>query len=423
MIDFFHVMSVQEARARLFQAWQIPPFEIQQVSLADAAGRVLANDIVAKEDIPPYPRSTVDGFAVLAKDTFGASEALPSMLEIATEVFMGELVTKSLHSGQAARIPTGGALPTGCDACVMVEDTDLLDENTVLIRAPAYPGENIVHRGEDMLAGETVLGQGCVLRAPDVGGLAALGAASVPVARKPRVAILSTGDEIVPPEFSPAPGQIRDINSYTIAAAAARLGAVPVPLGITRDNYDEVRKHVEKGLREADIVMVSGGSSVGERDVTANVLDDLGPPGVLVHGVAVKPGKPIVLAICSGKPVMGLPGHPVSAMVGFDLFCKPVIRALTGAGGNEPESELSSLLGYENERFTRARLSRNLASAPGREDHIRVSLRQEGNTIWADPVLGKSGLIATMLKARGEIVIASEKEGLIAGSWVNVRLF
>ncbi len=409
MFDFFRVLSVDKARERLFGAWKIASPGCDRVGLQEALGRVLAQDVISQDYVPPYSRSTVDGYAVMAKDTFGATQSLPAILQIVMDVPMGEIPTASLLPGQAARIPTGGALPQGADACVMIEHTETLDQHTVLLEKPVSPGENVVLRGEDISKHEALVESGRVLRPQDIGGLAALGVTEVAVWRKPKVAIVSTGDEIVPPWTQPALGQIRDINSYAIAAMARDFGAEPSIMGIAEDTYEDVRNLVEESLALADFVVLSGGSSVGTRDVAVRVLADLGPPGVLVHGVAVRPGKPVILAVCCGKPVFGLPGHPVSAMVAFQLFGKPAIEALHH--GKIPE------------QFIDARLSRNISSASGRQDHIRVSLREQDGITWADPVLGKSGLIATMVKADGEIVIPTEKEGLMAGSLVRVRVF
>ncbi|MGI6643463.1 MAG: gephyrin-like molybdotransferase Glp [Bacillota bacterium] len=409
MIDFFRVLTVDEARERLFDSWKVTPMSCTRVGLQEALGRVLAKDVISDEHIPPYSRSTVDGYAVMAKDTFGATQSLPAVLSLVMDIHMGEVPTGLLLPGQAARIPTGGVLPQGADACAMIEHTEALDGQTILLERPLSPGENIILRGEDIGKNEMIMKSGTVLRPQDLGSLAALGVTEVVVRKRPRVAVIATGDEIVPPNTRPAPGQIRDMNSYSVAAMAKSFGAEPSILGIAKDTYDDVRRLVEIGLTDTDFVTISGGTSVGTRDVVKRVLADLGPPGVIVHGVAVRPGKPVILAVTSGKPVLGLPGHPVSAMVAFNLFGKVILEALLDA--KIPE------------QYVDARLSRNVASAPGRQDHIRVSLREQDGTIWADPVLGKSGLMATMVTADGEIVIATEKEGLLAGSLVRVRVF
>jgi len=415
MDDFFEVKTVEQAWKALSSSWSPASPGVETLSLLDAVGRVLAEEVRAGEDVPPYARSTVDGYAVLARDTFGASEALPAMLRVAEEIPMGKISGRVLSPGEAARISTGGALPGGADACVMLEYVTLLEDGTLLVERPVAPGENVVERGEDISRGEQVLPAGRILGPYELGALAAVGETRVKVVKKPTVAVISSGDELVPAEATPAPGEIRDINSWSLAASVISALGTPVVLGIARDTCEDVRKLVADALETCDLVVISGGSSVGTRDVVLKVISDLGPPGVVVHGVAVKPGKPVILAVCKGKPVFGLPGHPVSCLVAFDLFVRPAIaRTYEVALGLLPQRP-----GYG---FVAAKLSRNVPSAAGREDHIRVRLREEEGVLWADPVLGKSGLISLMVKSDGEIVVPLEREGLRAGEEVPVRL-
>ena len=430
MEDFFDLRTVPQARETLLSALRkLPskPLGTEDLDLLSALGRVLASDIVSPEDIPPHPRSTVDGYAVAAKDTFGASETLPAILEVIEEVPMGEIPRMAVLPGKTSRISTGGVLPEGADACVMVEYTELLDDSTVLVQKPVSPGENVIQAGEDVRHGEVLLEAGRVLSPYDLGALAAIGMSSVPVLRKPRVAVVSTGDEIVPPERRPEPGQIRDINTYSLSASLATMGAVPLPLGIAPDTYGALRALVEEGLALADAVVVSGGSSVGARDNTLKVFSDLGPPGVLIHGVAVRPGKPVILAICRDKPVFGLPGHPVSALVALGLFARSALDAMTAMSlGLSPDSADSvltrGLQPWRRAGLVQARLTRSVSSVPGREDHVRVRLVDRDGELFAEPVLGKSGLISTMVRSDGEIVVPFESEGFLEGSLVSVRL-
>lgn len=473
MQDFFDVKSVAEARRILVSAWggsDPPSLGREDLGLLDALGRVLALDVTAPEDVPAHARSTVDGYAVIAQDTFGASESQPAFLQLVEEIATGSAPRKPLRRGQVSAIPTGGVLPRGADACVMLEHTDRMDEHTVLVQKTAAPGENVVQPGEDVRRDETLLLAGRSLTPYDLGALAALGLTSVAVVRRPRVAVISTGDEVVPPSVSPAPGEVRDINTYTLASALLTHGAQPVMLGIARDEHSALRSAVERGLELADAVVVSGGSSVGTRDNSARVIRDLGPPGVLVHGVAVKPGKPVILAVCKRKPVFGLPGHPVSALVALDLFVRHALsamlaRALDGLCADAPCRRTDEILESEGARagarrgggvadgipvggsprdgsvsswgtiggaalhevlsrdtWVTARLTRNVASAPGREDHVRVSLILRDGEAFAEPILGKSGLISTMIRSHGEIVIEPEQEGLLEGSVVRVRV-
>lgn len=411
--------------------------------MIESLGRVLAADVVSEEDVPPYPRSTVDGYAVRSKDTFGASESLPAILKVVDDIPMGSAPKVPLGPGEASRIATGGVLPEGADACLPVEHTEPLDRETVLVQKPAFPGENVIHKGEDVSKGQLVLRAGTVIRPFDIGVMSAIGVTKVAVLKKLKVAVISTGDEIVHPSQAPGPGQMRDVNTYALSSAASQAGAVPVVLGVSKDDYCSIRALVERGLREADVVVVSGGSSVGTRDMTVKVFTDLGPPGVLVHGVAVRPGKPVIIGICRGRPVFGLPGHPVSALTAFDLFVRFALNIATsrpkwqgpekaseqGTGTRVPAelvelaTEAASTLSRWQETWTEAYLARNISSAAGRQDHIRVRLEERGGSLVAEPVLGKSGLISVLSRADGEIIVPFDSEGLIEGTLVKVRLF
>ncbi|MGI6128875.1 MAG: gephyrin-like molybdotransferase Glp [bacterium] len=406
---FFNVLPVPAALERLKSYWSPAVLPVEEVALGTALGRVLAQAVVSAEDVPPFNRSTVDGFAVQAVDTFGASDGLPAFLEIVEDIRMGQTPREKLGSGDASHIATGGMLPPGADAVVMVEYTELIDEQTVAIMRPVAPGENVIRRGEDVQLGSQLLPAGRRLRPADIGALAAIGQTRVVVRQKPKVGIISTGDEIVAPETVPGPGQVRDINSYSLAAAVEEAGGEPLMMGLAKDELLTVRAVVEEALDQADIVVLSGGSSVGARDVVAKVLAELGPPGVLVHGVALRPGKPLLIALDQGKPVFGLPGHPASALVTFDLFVRQAMEWLLGLTSG-PKPSVS------------ARLTRNLASTAGREDHVRVRLVVQEEGLAAEPVLGKSGLITTLAQADGTITIASEQEGILAGEEVEVYL-
>jgi molybdopterin molybdotransferase len=316
--------------------------------------------------------------------------------------------------GQAWRIATGGMLPPGADAVVMVEYTEELDGRTIGVTRPVAPGENVVRRGEDIAAGEVALPAGHLIRPQDLGLLSAVGVSEVEVAMPVKTGIISTGDELVDTRETPLPGQVRDINSYALYGAVGACGGEPRLYGIVRDKYEELRDTLERALRGNDLVLLSGGSSVGARDVASKVIDSMGEPGVLFHGISIKPGKPAVGAVVGGKPVFGLPGHPASAMVVFELLVAPLVRSWGyPAGGDEAWMEFP----------LRARITRNLRSAAGREDFIRVRLFSREGQLYADPVLGKSGLITTMVKAGGLARIPSGKEGVEAGETVEVKLF
>jgi molybdopterin molybdotransferase len=272
-------------------------------------------------------------------------------------------------------------------------------------------GENIINVGEDILEGEEILPTGHLLRPQDLGGLLAVGLTETVVARRPRVALIATGDEVVPPSQALGPGQVRDINTYTLAGQVERAGGVPWPMGIIPDRFEALKAAAAQGLAEADVVVMSAGSSVSVRDMTGDVIDELGKPGVLVHGISFRPGKPTVLAVCDGKPVVGLPGNPVSAMVVFNLLVTPMLWRLQG------------LVHPPQPRTVKARLARNVASVAGREDRIQVRLEQREDGVWADPVFGKSNLIFILVKADGMIKVPLDKTGLSAGELVEVELY
>jgi molybdopterin molybdotransferase len=349
----------------------------------------------------------MDGFAVRASDTFGASEGLPAYLQLKGEVLMGRSAHDiALKTGDCARIATGGMLPPDADAVVMVEQTQEAKGGTIEVLRAVAPGENVVQVGEDVRTGDPILMQGHQLRPQDVGGLLALGFTRICAARRLRVGIVSGGDELVDPNLEPGPGQIRDINSYTLAALVSRAGHQPCLAGIYPDEYAELEAAARQALDSNDVVILSAGSSVSTRDMTATVIESLGSPGVLVHGVSLKPGKPTILAVCDGKAVFGLPGNPVSCMVTFDLFVAPTLAHLSGA--QQPPRNT-----------VRARLARNIASATGREDYIQVKL-ENGEAV---PVFGKSNLIYTLIRADGMVKIPLDVGGLAAGAEVEVVLF
>ncbi len=382
----------------------------ETISTADALDRVLAEPLSALSPLPAFPRSTMDGYAVRAADTFGASESLPAYLTVVGEVPMGCAPEFTVGPTQTAVVYTGGMLPPGADAIVMVERTQKLDAANIEVLRAVAPGENVLNVGEDVKEGESLLGPGHALRPQDLGGLMALGITQVTVAARPRVAIVSTGDEVVPPDQVPGPGQVRDVNTTTVAGLVMRAGGIPLPQGIVRDRFEDLLAAAQVGLDNADALVISAGSSVSTRDLTAGVVNRLGRPGVLVHGVSVKPGKPTILGVCGGKPVLGLPGNPVSAMVVAGLFLVPVLRQLQGASPS----------GYN--RVT-ARLTHNIASMPGREDYVQVRLVERDGQLWADPVFGKSNLIYTLVKADGMLRVPLDSNGLHDGEWVQVELF
>ena len=411
MPEFFNVLPPQRALQALLDVMPPTCLSNDEVATEEALGRITAADLCAAEDLPSFPRATVDGYSLRAADTFGASEGLPAYFTLVGEVPMGRPAAVSLSTGKAAGAYTGGMLANYADAVVMVEHTQQVDANTIEVVRPVAPGENVVQPGEDVRQGEAILPRGHMLRPQDLGGLTALGITRVEVTRRPRVAILSMGDEVVAPEVSPAPGQVRDINSYTIAAQVSRAGGEPVCLGIVGDEYEEQLAAARKGLERADALVLSAGSSVSSRDLTADIINALGEPGVLVHGLSIRPGKPAILGLVEGMPAFGLPGNPVSAMIVFDLVVRPTLYHLAGCV-RPPEPAT-----------TRAELTRDIASAPGREDYIPVRVSGNGSgDLRAEPVFGKSNLIFTLIRADGLVQVPLDKAGLYAGETVPVRL-
>lgn len=410
MAELFTVVPPPVALRRLLNALPAA-VQVETVDTPEALGRVLAEPLQSPVALPAFPRSTVDGYAVRAADTFGATEGLPAYLTIVGEVPMGRAPDFAVGSGQAALVHTGGMLAPGADAVVMVERTQKIDETTLEVLRAVAVGENVTQVGEDVQPGARLLEPGHILRPQDIGGLMALGITQVSVARRPRVAILSSGDEIVPPEREPGPGQVRDVNTYTVAGLVTRAGGLPLPQGILPDDFDALQAAAQRAFAQADVLVFSAGSSVSTRDLTADVINTLGQPGVLVHGLGVKPGKPTVLAVCGGKPVFGLPGNPVSAMVVADLLLTPVLWCLQGA--THPPQPCTA----------QARLTHNVASIAGREDYVQVKLFERQDELWAEPVWGKSSLIYTLVRADGLIKVPLDVGGFQAGEWVEVRLF
>lgn len=427
MPEFLTLLPPPEALARLLAHLPAAPIP-EIVPTQDALGRVTFAPLHAPHPLPTFPRSTVDGYAVRAADTHGASESLPAYLTVVGEVPMGGQPDFSLHPAECALIHTGGMLPEGANAVVMVEHTQAIqrfsdsadqpaatehgarktqNSEIELFRAVAV-GENVLQTGEDVKTGDEILPAGAILRPAEIGGLMALGITAVRVARRPRVGLLSSGDEVVPPDATLHPGQVRDINTYTLRALITQAGGDPVSYGILPDRADAFRATARQALDACDLIVFTAGSSVSVRDLTAQTIDELGSPGVLVHGVNVRPGKPTILAMCDGKAVIGLPGNPVSALVIAQIFAVPVIERLMGG---QPRPRPS----------TPARLALNLPSQAGREDWVPVKLiSSPARGYFAEPVFGKSNLIFTLARADGLIRIPADANGLAVGEEVEV---
>ncbi len=407
----FEVITADEAKEAILTNWQLPS-QVERASLTGAWGRVLAEDLVAAEDVPGFSRATMDGYAVKAEDTFGASESLPAYLSLVGEIPMGIAPDRDLGVEETMAVATGSMLPEGADAVVMIERTARIDENTVAVFRPVAPGENVLERGEDVRSGQAVLKKGTAIRAQELGVLASLGVTEVNVFSLPRVGIISTGNELVEPSRQPVPGQIRDSNSYTLYGAVKEAGGLPRLYDLVPDEEQRFRETILRAVAENELVLVSGGSSVGTRDLTLKTLDELGK--LLFHGIAVKPGKPTLATVIEnssgGKTlVIGLPGHPVSAFVTFKRLVEPLLK------GHLKEELPPAVVWGE--------LVKNIPSQPGREEHVRVRVITKGNKVLVEPVFGKSGMLTSLTAAHGVVTVSLEAQGLAAGSQVAVKLF
>ena len=403
--EFFATRTVTEALAGFSPALRTPT---QTVALAEALGRVPTCDVIAPGPLPGFARSTVDGYAVRAADTYGASEGLPCYLDVVGAVRMGRQPDVTVTAGAAVEMPTGGVLPAGADAVVMVEYTNETMPGTVEVLRPIAPGGGVVHADDDVTAGTVLTPAGRPLRAVDLGMLAAAGVTKLLTHARPRVAILSTGDEVVPPATATLrPGQVRDAIAPALAGLVVEAGGWPVPCGIVPDDPAALRCALQLALAQSDLVVVSAGSSVGTRDATANAVASLGKPGIFCHGLAIKPGKPTLLAECDGVPVIGLPGNPLSALVVFRLVGVPLVWRLAGCATPPPEPSVI------------ASLTRDVPSEAGRRDVVQVQL--DGGQ--AEPLFGASALLSVLTRADGYLVVAEPATGLDAGADVSVTLY
>lgn len=413
MLGRARLTSVASARALLLS--QITDYqpETETLPLDECLDRICASQVLAAEDLPPTERSTMDGFAVVAADTFGASQSIPGYLDISGEVIMGELPQGRITRGTCFKIPTGGILPEGGDAVVMHEHTVPVDDKVIEIIKPVGSGGNLIRRGDDIRKGAVAIESGRLLRPQELGLLAGLGITEVEVFKPVTVAIISTGDEIIDYREPASPGKIRNINSIVLGSHVLRCGAQFSDYGIVSDDESSFFSTVEEAVEQTDLVLFSGGSSVGMRDLGEQAIERIGNPGVLVHGVSLKPGKPVIIGLCNQTPVFGLPGHPVSAMVCFDFFVRPAIDALSGKSSGKSDITAS----------VKARLKRNLNSSAGRLDVVRVELKLESDELLASPVLGKSGAISTLSKAHGYFLIDEDCQGVSVDEIVEVYLY
>ena len=409
-MKLLQVDTLEAAREKLEAASSCLKADKEFVSLELAEGRILAQDIYSGENIPGFYRSSVDGYAVCSKDTAGATESIPVFLKIVEEVSIGHPAKKAIRSGECTYVPTGGMVPEGADAMVMVEYCELFDATEAAIYASVPFGASVVAPGEDVKKGQLLLKKGTRIGPAQCGALAAAGVVEVPVFVPWKVSILSTGDELVDPSCVPGPGQVRDINTWALSAFAGKAGMQVVLKRTLADEEALLEEAVREAAGTSDLVLTSGGSSQGKKDMTSEILNRISGGGVFTHGLALKPGKPTILGFDKERQTLlvGLPGHPVAALTVFELLLVWLWKKKTG------QSE---------EVLTTARMKTNLASAPGKTTCLLVKLWKETDGYGAEPILGKSGLISTMAEADGYVLVDMNQEGLRAGDTVLVHRF
>jgi len=401
-----YVKTPAEALQLIHETFECQP-TCESVQLSDACGRTLYEDILSEENVPDFNRSTVDGYAVFARDTFGSSDSIPSILPLMGEVKMGEFACEPLKKCTCVAVPTGGDIPDGADAVVMLEYTENYGDGTIGVIKPVAPGDNMIFRGDDVSLGEKLLPAGHKITPHDIGALAALGVSTVNVCARPLFGIISTGDELIEFTEKPKKGQIRNVNSVLLEAVVKQSGGLTKSYGIIQDNEEALYNTVKAAISECQAVIISGGSSVGMKDATARVIEKQGR--ILFHGLAMKPGKPTILGLVNGKPVFGLPGHPVAAYFVTQLFIVPLIGLMMGR--------------HEKKFTVTATLCEAISSNHGRAEYVGVKLERKGEALEALPIHGKSGLISILTGSDGYICIPRDCEGLPKGAVVPVTLW
>ncbi len=415
---FLDLKSTDKFWAIVRDELDIKQKDIERIDFQNSIRRVLAEDIIAGENLPAFDRSTVDGYAVKSKDIQGVSQSLPAYLELVGNITMGEETDIKIGDGQAAYIPTGGMMPAGADCVVMVEQTENISDNMVEIYKTAGVGENIIKKGEEIKKGEVILKRGHRIKPRDMGVFAGLGITEFKVYQNPRIVIISTGDELISPDKEMKFGEIRDINTYTITHLLKEAQVEVKQAGIIEDTYQKIKESIQEYL-DFDLILVSGGSSAGLKDVTVDVINELGEPGVLVHGLKVKPGKPTILGKIVDTPIMGLPGHPGSAWMIANKFVLPLVKLLSGE--YEPNNVLDNI--DKDKIVMKAVLNRNLSSDKGREEIIPVKLIKDNGQVTAVPLLGKSSFMRVFIESDGYLVIEAAQEGIEKGQAIDIYLF
>lgn len=406
-MKFLKAYEPEKIREMMKEHFSTIEIETEMVHIGHAQDRYSAKDIMSSVNIPDFNKSTVDGYALMSTDTSGASESMPVFLDISGEVFMGSEADTEVLENTCVYVPTGGMLPKGADAVVMIEYTEKLDDDTVAVNMTMHPGENIIYIGEDISLEDIIIEKGRKITAFDTGALSAIGVSEIEVLKKPRAVIISSGDEIRKPEEEIKPGQVRDINSFVVGSLIEKYGGQVIHKTIVNDDEGNLIREVAKWIEKTDILIISGGSSAGIKDVTAEVLDSFGEPGVFVHGAAVKPGKPTIISRAGNTALIGLPGHPGSSSIIFTIFGKELFKLLL----NKEETI---------DLYVEAELTYNLAGAPGKETYIMGTLGYKNGKYLFNPLIKKSAAISQLSKSQGYVIIKSGTEGIKKGSTVKV---
>lgn len=407
-MDFFNVVTVERAKELILEKFKDFNFETEKVDILNANGRILSEDLYSSINVPEFNRSTVDGYAIISSDSHGATDSIPSILNIIGEVKMGEYTDLEIKSGDAVYVPTGGMIPKGADGVIMIENIEKMDEDTLLLQKAISKGENIIFKGDDIKSGSIALKSGRILNPEAIGVMAALGVGNINGYEKPSFSIISTGDEIIDIDEELKLGKIRDINSYTLGSAIENIGGKVLSKSIIKDNYDDLKNEVSRTLDISDIVLISGGSSVGTRDFTYKVINSFEDSEVFVHGISIKPGKPTIIGKIKGKLVIGLPGHPVSSMIVFKALIEYFIYEKLGV-----ETIIPSI---------NAIVDHNFASSPGKTTYQMVNIKKENDKYYISPTFGKSGMISLLSNSNGFIIIDEYEEGINKGEIRKVYL-
>lgn len=407
-MDFFQVVTVEEARKDIMENFGEYKFELEELDILDSLDRIIGEDIYSQIDVPEFNRSTVDGYAILASDSHGASDSIPSILDLVGQVHMGEMTSEKIVSGQAIYVPTGGMVPAGANGVIMIENIEKLDEDTLLLNRPISNGENVIYKGDDVKKGSLILEKGKRISSQIMGLLGALGKQNIKVYKRPKFYIISTGDEIIPIDEELKLGKIRDINSYALFGAIKELGGQVTGKTIVKDDFELLKREVEKAVEISDLVLISGGSSVGTRDFTKDVIDSLEGNGVFIHGLSVKPGKPTIVGDGNGKPVFGLPGHPVSSIIVFKALVEEFIKEKMNI--REIKPQISAIM------------DSNFPSDSGKLTYQMVNLRKEDGKYFASPNFGKSSMISLLKDSDGYILLERHEEGIYKGEERTVYL-